>query len=81
MVDSSRGIELDYDCADRFSHIATEDFDGDGHLDLFFSNYGLSKRVTPLNHTRCRGRRSQSIVSQSRRAFVRGRVRRGGFKT
>jgi len=43
MQDSGSGLPVDARCDDRFVHIAAEDFDGDGLLDLFVSNYGLRK--------------------------------------
>ena len=48
LVEARRGIEYPSECHDRFHHIAPFDLDGDGRLDLYFSNYGDSKR--PLGH-------------------------------
>jgi len=50
-VEVEAGLATDYSCEDRFDHIAVHDLDGDGLLDLFFSNYGLAKRDVELNHS------------------------------
>lgn len=50
-VDAGGELLTDYACDDRFAHIAVHDVDGDGLLDLFFSNYGLGKRDRALNHS------------------------------
>lgn len=49
MRDTQRGVRLDADCEGRFSHVSAEDFDADGDLDLFFSDYGLHKSTVQHN--------------------------------